>query len=312
MTRPTVLVTSRFLMSRREDWDDGWEVLGPDDLAAGLPPDVAQRAEVIVTDGVGLDPRLVDATANLRLVACFSTGYEGIDLVQLRTRGITLTTAGGVNAHDVADHAIALMLAWWHGIPGADRNVRDGKWRANLAPRSSLRGKRIGIVGLGRIGVEVALRARALGLSVSWWGPREKPDAQYPRATDLTSLARCSDVLVVAMRATAANAGAISSEVLEALGKKGLLVNVSRGFLVDEVALIQALESGAIAGAALDVFAQEPVDARVWARLDNVVLSPHIAGYTLEAGLAMFAQLRENIRCHFAGRPPATPMIDDL
>ena len=287
-------------------------MFGPDDIAKGLSADVASRVRVIVSEGDALDSKLVDALPNLKLVACFSTGYAGIDLAGLRERGVTLTTAGGVNAHDVADHAIALLLAWWHRIPSADRNVRDGKWRGHLTPRHSLRGRRIGIVGLGRIGVGIARRAEALGLSVSWWGPRERPGMGYPRANDIVGLARSCDILVVAMRATAANAGTINSEVLTALGKKGLLINVSRGFVVDELALLQALESGAIAGAALDVFAREPVEAKVWGHLDNVILSPHIAGYTHEAGIAMFGQLRENIRRHFSGQPPLTPVEDDL
>jgi len=312
MTVPTVLVTSRFLLSRREDWDDGWRVLGPDAIEAGLPAESAAGVEVIVTDGDGLDPRLVETLPNLELVACFSTGYEGIDLGHLRSRGIALTTAGGVNAHDVADHAIALLLAWWHRIPTADRNVRDGRWRDRLASRSSLRGKRLGIVGLGRIGLHIARRAEALELSVTWWGPHEKTGTGYARAQSLMELARASDILVVAVRATPANAGMINGQVLRELGRGGLLVNVSRGFVVDEAALVSALRLGTIAGAALDVFAQEPPGPQVWGCLENVVLSPHIAGYTQEAGIAMFGQLRENIRRHFAGQPLLSPVADDL
>ena len=311
MTRPIVLVTRPFLMAQREAWDDGYDLTGPEAVSAGVPSLIA-RIEVIVTDGDSLDLHLVDALPNLRLVACFSTGYAGIDLGRLRARGITLTTAAAVNAHDVADHAIALTLAWWHGIPTADRTVRSGQWRNSLPPRPSLRGRRIGIVGLGRIGLEIAHRAAALDLKVNWWGPREKPSVRYTRAPDLMALARDSDILVVAMRATPANAGAISREVLAQLGPKGLLVNVSRGFLVDEPALIRALESGTLAGAALDVFAEEPTDARVWARFDNVLLTPHIAGYTQEAGTALFAQLRENLRRYFAGLPLMTPVEDPL
>lgn len=314
MERPTVLVASRFLMSQREAWDDGYQLIGPDDLDAGLPQSAGAvaRVEVIVSDGEALDSRLVENLPNLKLVACFSTGYSGIDLGLLRSRGIMLTTAGGVNAHDVADHAIALMLAWWHGITAADRRVRDGSWRGSLAPRPSLHGKQIGIVGLGRIGLQVARRAEALGLRVGWWGPRDKPESGYARASDLICLARNSDILVVCARAIAANAGKIDREVLAALGPKGLLVNVSRGFLIDEPALVRALESGTIAGAALDVFAQEPADAQAWRRFDNVVLSPHIGGYTQEAGVAMFGQLRENIRRHFAGQPLLTPVEDSI
>jgi len=308
---PTVLVASRFLLSRREDWDDGWRILGPDDIHAGLQADTAAGIEVLVSDGDVLDRNLVEALPSLELVACFSTGYPGIDLRHLRLRGIALTTAAGVNAHDVADHAIALLLAWWHRIPAADRNVRDGSWRGRLTPRSSLRGKRVGIVGLGRIGLQIARRAEALGLSVTWCGPREKPGTGYARADSLMSLARASDILVVAIRATPANAGTINGEVLEALGPGGLLVNVSRGSVVDEAVLVRALTLGTIAGAALDVFAQEPANAQVWGRFENVVLSPHIAGYTQEAGVAMFGQLRENIRRHFAGQPLLTPVEDD-
>jgi len=308
---PTVLVASRFLLSRREDWDDGWRILGPDEIHAGLPADTAAGIEVLVSDGDVLDRNLVEALPSLELVACFSTGYPGIDLRHLRSRGIALTTAAGVNAHDVADHAIALLLAWWHRIPTADRNVRDGSWRGRLTPRSSLRGKRVGIVGLGRIGLQIARRAEALGLSVTWCGPREKPGTGYARADSLMALARSSDILVVAIRATPANAGTINGEVLEALGPGGLLVNVSRGSVVDEAALVRALTLGTIAGAALDVFAQEPANAQVWGRFENVVLSPHIAGYTQEAGVAMFGQLRENIRRHFAGQPLLTPVEDD-
>jgi hydroxypyruvate reductase len=306
MTRPTVLAASRFLIERREAWDDGYDLVGPDEIATGLPASLAERIEVIVTGGE-LDSKLVRVLPNLKLVACFSTGYEGIDTSELRARGIALTTAAGVNAHDVADHAIALMLAWWHGIPAADRTVREGKWREALAPRRSLRGKRAGIVGLGRVGLQIARRAEVLGLLVTWWGPREKPDVGLPRAQSLLALSRDSDILIVASRAMAANAGQIDSDVLAALGSSGLLVNVSRGLLVDEPALIEALERGTIAGAALDVFTHEPPDMQVWSRFSNVVLSPHIAGYTRDAGLAMFGQLRENIRRHFAGEPLLTP-----
>jgi hydroxypyruvate reductase len=307
MARPIVLVTTPFLMGQRAAWAEGFELVEPEALSSSSPAIAADRIEVIATGGEAFDHSLLDRLPNLRLVACFSTGYDGIDLDQLRARGVALTTAAGVNAHDVADHAIALLLGWWHGIPAADRVVREGKWRESTPPRGSLRGKRIGIVGLGRIGLQIAARAEALGLQVSWWGPHEKPGSRYPRAESLLALARDSDILMIASRATRANAGQIDADILAALGPQGLLVNVSRGFLVDERALLDALRSRKIAGAALDVFAQEPPDASTWRDLPNVVLSPHIAGYTREAGVALFAQLRENIRRHFAGESLLTP-----
>ncbi len=312
MTRPFVLSVSGPLMEWRRDWDMGYQVLGPDDIAAGLAPMMAAEIEVLVTSGEPLDIGLVAALPALKLVACFSSGYENIDLAYLRTRGIALTTAAGINAHDVADHAIALMLAWRHNIIEVDRRVREGRWRAGLFPRSSLREKTAGIVGLGRIGREVALRAQALGMHVQWWGPRPKADADYLRADSLASLARESDVLFVTSRATATNAHQINGEILSLLGDKGLLVNISRGSLIDETDLIEALESRSIAGAALDVFDPEPTDASVWSRYPNVLLSPHIAGYTQEAVDAMIWQLRENIRRHFSGEALLTPVGDEV
>jgi len=304
---PTILVATPFLMQRRAAWGEGYTLVAPDDVRGGT-----NDIEVLVTSGDALDSRLVDALHRLRLVACFSTGYEGIDTARLRARGVALTTAAGVNAHDVADHALALLLAWWHGVPGADQAVRAGTWRAGLAPRPSLRGRRAGVVGLGRIGLGIARRAEACGMPVSWWGPRDKPDVGYSRAASLLELASASDVLFVASRAVPANAGQIDRAVLAALGPRGVLVNVARGFLVDEAALLEALRARTIAGAALDVFTHEPPDASVWSRLDNVVLSPHIAGYTSDGGAAMFAQLRENIRRHFAGEPLLTPVEEAL
>lgn len=304
--RPAVLVASPFLMERRAEWNGGYALVTPELLASGDSLVPASSIEALVT-GENLDSALIHALPRLKLVACFSTSYGGIDVQLLRSRGIALTTAAGVNAHDVADHAIALLLAWWHGIPAADRTVRAGAWRDGLPPRPSLRGRRAGIVGLGRIGEHIARRAETLGLSVSWWGPRDKPDALWPRAASLPALARDSDVLFVATRATADNAGQIDATVLKLLGAGGVLVNVSRGMLVDEDALLQALRQRTLAGAALDVFDREPPDAAKWRDLDNVVLSPHLAGYTREAGVAMFGQLRENLRRHFAGEPLLTP-----
>lgn len=304
MPGPAVIVASPFLLERRESWDDGFALYD----ARDLPAPVRALAEVIATGGDALDPALVASLPNLKLVACFSTGYAGVDYNRLKARGVALTTAAGVNAHDVADHAIALFLTLHHGGLHADRAVREGRWRENLAPRPSLRGRRAGIVGLGRIGMEIAGRTAAFGMDVRWWGPRDKPGAPCPRAENLIALAEWCDVLMVASRATPDNAKQIGAEVLQALGPEGILVNVSRGFLVDEPALLDALDQRRLGGAALDVFETEPVDPDRWRNLDNTVLTPHIAGYTREAGAGMFGQLHENIRRHFAGEPLLTPV----
>lgn len=311
LSGPAILIHSRFLAARLEDWRPGdYPFCTPDDIAGGVTPHLAQSIEVLVSGGEPLDNALVDSLPRLRLVACFSTGYAGIDLAHLRERGIALTSAGGVNAHDVADHAVALLLAWWHGIVPSDRLVREGGWRDGTPARRSLRGKKAGVVGLGRIGRAIADRLAAHDIEVGYWGPREKPDSRYPRATSLVDLAEQSDILVVASRAVPENAKQIDAEVLRALGQGGVLINVSRGFLVDEQALIAALRDGTIAGAALDVFEDEPTDPALWHGLGNVVLTPHLAGYTLEAGQAMFGQLRENIRRYLSGEALLSPVED--
>jgi phosphoglycerate dehydrogenase-like enzyme len=156
--------------------------------------------------------------------------------------------------------------------------------------------------------MEIAHRAEAHGMDVCWWGPREKPGERRPRAESLQDLAERSDVLFIALRATGEIAGIVDDEVLSALGPAGILVNVARGSLVDEDALREFLESGRLGGAALDVFASEPVPGAAWEGLgDKVLLTPHLAGFTQEAGRDMFGQLRENLRRHFAGEPLLTP-----
>jgi lactate dehydrogenase-like 2-hydroxyacid dehydrogenase len=239
----------------------------------------------------------------LGLIALLTAGYDGIDLDWCRRNGVTVTHARGVNADDVADHAMGMLLAAWRGTLASDRFVREGEWgKRRRPPLRSLRDRKLGVVGLGHIGVAVAKRAEPFGMQVSWWGPREKP-ADWPRAESLEALARDSDILMVACRADETNASLISREVIEALGPEGLLVNVARGSVVDEDALIAALKSGALGCAALDVFVQEPTPAERWAGLDNVLLTPHEAGGSVETVGRMMNLAFENIRLFLAGEP---------
>uniref|UniRef100_UPI002631A41B 2-hydroxyacid dehydrogenase n=1 Tax=uncultured Brevundimonas sp. TaxID=213418 RepID=UPI002631A41B len=255
-----------------------------------------------------LDKALIERLPNLRLVACFTSGYDRIDTEWCRARGLPVTHAPAVNHEDVADHAIGLILAARRQIAAGDRALRAGQWTAEsktITP--SLNGQRLGVVGLGHIGEAVARRAGALRMPVSWWGPRDK-DAAWPRAASLLELARDSDILVVACRADDDNAGLISREVIEALGPAGLLVNVARGQLVDEDALIAALQDGRLGQAALDVFADEPTEAGRWAEVPNTVLTPHTGAATTEALQAMLRLLLENLEAAFAGAPLKTPV----
>jgi lactate dehydrogenase-like 2-hydroxyacid dehydrogenase len=278
----------------------------------GPPLEAAHTIGALVTVGeIPIDKRLAESLPNLGLIACFAVGYEGVDLAWAKARGLKVSHSPAANAEDVADHAMGLVLSSWRRIAEGDRQVRTGGWMAGdkLLSRS-LRGRRLGIVGLGAIGVALAERAEAFGLNVSWWGPREKPDAPWPRAPSLMDLAGGSDILVVAARPTPENAGLISRQVIDALGPEGLLVNVARGQFVDEDALIEALKAGRLGAAALDVFAVEPTPAERWADVPNVVLTPHMAGAASAAVPRMVAMTRENLRRHFAGEPILNPVPD--
>lgn len=307
--KPPLLVQGAHLERLRTDWQDAYDVRLLRDFpdVESFLRGIGAEIEVVVSDGHGPDAQLLAALPRLRLVACFSTGHEGIDTTVLRSRGIALTTAAGVNAHDVADHALALALGAWHGLTAANEAIRSGRWREGAPPRRSLRGRRAGILGFGRIGQAIAARLVPHGIEVEWHGPRPKPEVPHRYRASLLDLARDSDILFVCSRADAANRHVVDETVLAALGSQGVLVNVSRGSLVDEDALIRCLRGGRLGGASLDVFEHEPTDAARWADVPRVLLTPHIAGYTQEAGPAMFERLRENVRRHFAKEPLLTP-----
>ena len=267
------------------------------------------EVRAMITAGEFAIPRdLVEQMPALGLIACFTVGYDGIDVPWATARGLEVSHARDANDEDVADHAIGLILGHRRRIVEGDRRLRAGEWRADDKPLSrSLAGAKIGIVGLGSIGVAVARRAEVMRMQVGWWGPKPKPAAKWPRAESLVDLAKASDIVVVAARAHAGNVGMISAEVIEALGPKGLLVNVARGQIVDEDALIAALKDGRLGGAALDVYATEPTPVERWADVPNTVLTPHTAGATDIAVQRMAAMLMANLAAFFAGQPLPTP-----
>ena len=266
---------------------------------------------IVVAGEFPIDRVLAERLPNLGLIACFTAGYDGVDLAWASERGLKVSHSPGINHEDVADQAIGLMLAAWRDLLEGDAIVREGRWRpTEKRITRSLAGHRLGIVGLGAIGEAVARRAATFGLRIAWWGPHEKPDAAWPRAASLLALAEESDILVVAARAGAENEKLIGRQVIEALGDHGLLVNVARGQLVDEPALIAALRDGTLGMAALDVFETEPTPAERWADVPNVVLSPHTAGATSGALPKMVDLTRENLRRFFAGEPLANAVVE--
>jgi lactate dehydrogenase-like 2-hydroxyacid dehydrogenase len=278
----------------------------------GPPVEAVNLIRALVVAGeFAVDKALAESLPNLGLIACFTAGYDGVDLAWARERGLQVTHSPGVNHEDVADHAVGLMLASWRKIVAGDRMLRAGAWRAHEKMSSpSLTGHKVGIVGLGDIGSGIARRCEAFALDIAWWGPREKPRAPWPRAESLKALAAASDILFVACRATEETRGLITGEIMEAVGPAGLLINVSRGQVVDEDALIAALSAHRLGGAALDVFAQEPTPPDRWATVPNTVLTPHTAGATAAAVPKMVALTRENLRRFFAGEPLVNPVPD--
>jgi lactate dehydrogenase-like 2-hydroxyacid dehydrogenase len=305
--RPTVLI-SHPMLSRLETLvpAEGWTPLRRWEMR----PDQHVEVRAILHAGeVPLEPEFLESLPNLGLIAVVSVGYDGVDVPWCRARGVEVTHAAGLNADDVADHALGLMLASWRDLAASDRMVREGAWTMppKLPLRPSLRGRRLGVVGLGRIGAAAATRAESFGLEIAWWGPRDKP-APWPRAESLADLAAAADILLIACRADASNRGLVSREILEALGPEGLLVNVARGSVVDEDALIGALKDGRLGRAALDVFAEEPTPHARWTDVPNVLLTPHTASRTLETAPRMSEQALENIRRFLAGQTLLSPI----
>ena len=306
--RPALLIMQRHLGQLTPFLESAWTVYR---FWEGPPAEAEAQIQAVVVDGeFELDKALIERLPNLKLIACFTSGYDRIDVDWCRARGLPVTHAPGVNHEDVADHAIGLILSARRQIVAGDRLLRANQWTADskiITP--SLKDQRVGVVGLGLIGEAVARRAEAMRMSVGWWAPRDKP-AAWPRAESLIRLAKDSDILVVACKADDSNIGLISREVIEALGPAGLLVNVARGQLVDEPALIAALKSGGLGQAALDVFTDEPVDPAAWADVPNTVLTPHTGGATTEAVQGMLMLLMQNLHAVFNGEPLKTPVPD--
>ncbi|SPL62415.1 2-hydroxyacid dehydrogenase [Ochrobactrum soli] len=264
---------------------------------------------MIVAGEVPLSNEFIASFPNLRLIACFTTGYDGVDITWAASHGIEVTRAVGANSGDVADHTLGLLIAWQRDIIKGDHLVRTGGWNPKVKNITrSLESLSVGIVGMGAIGRAIADRCIPFRMKVQWWGPRAKPDVPFKRTDDLLSLAANSDVLVVASRAENTNRHMIGRPILEALGPKGLLINVARGSLIDEEALIDALRSHRVAGAALDVFEKEPTDPERWHDVPNVILTPHTAGATKSVLPKLIGQLQSNLDAYFAGERLVTPI----
>jgi lactate dehydrogenase-like 2-hydroxyacid dehydrogenase len=263
---------------------------------------------LVTSAAVGAGADLLAALPALRVVACFGVGLDRVDVEGARRRGIAVSSTPDVLTDCVADLALGALVAVSRGIVAADRFVRRGAWldgRFPLATRVS--GKRLGIVGLGRIGRAVARRAAGFDLELRYHGPRPVPGAPWSFEPSIVELARWADQLVLTCAGGPATRHLVSAEVLAALGPRGFLVNVSRGSVVDEAALVEALVGGKLGGAALDVFEDEPRVPAALLSLENVVLLPHVGSGTQETRDAMADLVLGNLRAFYAEGKLVTP-----
>ena len=275
---------------------------------------LAERAPairaVVTTGALGLNAADMGLLPKLEIVAVNGVGLDGVALDVARARGIAVTTTPNVLTDDVADMALALLLASARHVVALDRFVRDGGWerREAIAPASTLRGKTAGIFGFGQIGQAIAPRLAAFGIHVRYFQPRAIAGTDVPRAESLLALAQESDYLIICAPGTPATRKIIDRTVLDALGPQGTLINIARGALIDEDALIAALQDGHLGAAGLDVFADEPRVPKALRALPNVVLTPHVGSLTVETRHAMGQLVVDNLAAHFAGLPLLTPV----
>ena len=271
---------------------------------------IAPSIRAIAASGESKVPAsLIEQLPKLEIISVFGVGYDGVDVAAAKGRGVMVTHTPNVLNDDVADLAIGLMLAAARQLPAADRYVKEGKWPTGPMPLArKVSGARLGIVGIGRIGQAIAQRALAFNMSVAYTARNAKADLPFKYVATPEALAAESDYLVVITPGGAGTRKLINADVLKALGTKGILVNVARGSVVDEAALIEALQNGVIGGAGLDVFENEPNVPEALRAFPHVVLAPHIGSATTQTRQAMADLAFNNMKSHFDGHAVHTPV----
>lgn len=305
-----VLIYSRFPKAQMLRFGEHYELLN----AAGRPLNEAFSADelagiraMITAGGTPLSGAAMDLLPKLGAIVCYGTGYDGIDLAAAAKRNIAVGHSPGANAASVADIAVTLMLAATRRLLVADDYVRSGNWSGAkpspmMRPQAGMPGRRIGVYGMGEIGRKIAARVAAFETEVGYFS-RSQHDVPYQYFPRLDALAEWCSVLMVAVRAGPDTEHAVDAGILRKLGSDGYVVNISRGSVIDEAALVAALTDGTIAGAGLDVYEKEPHAPDALTALPNVVLSPHLGGHTLESHVAMQDCVLANLGAFFAGRP---------
>jgi lactate dehydrogenase-like 2-hydroxyacid dehydrogenase len=295
------LISEKFSLHRL------WLEADPDAWLAEWGPKL--RAVASSTHVVPIDAAFMRRLPHLQIVASFGVGYEHIDARWAGENGIVVTHTPGVLNDEVADIAMALTLMAVRRLPQAERFLRAGEWLKGGFPlTASLRNRTMGILGLGRIGKAIARRAQSFGLDIVYHGRRAQPDAPYRYYSSLIEMAKASDILMVSAPGGPETRRLVGAEVLRALGPDGVLVNVARGALIDEPALVEALRTGAILAAGLDVFDNEPQVPAELVALPNAVLLPHVGSASTTTRRAMADCVVDNLVAWSEGRPPLTPV----
>ncbi|SCW47007.1 Lactate dehydrogenase [Rhizobium mongolense subsp. loessense] len=315
MSKPQILQVGPY-----PEWDEAplnaafsvhryFEAPDKSDFLAAVGPNV----RAIATRGeLGASRAMIEACPSLELISVYGVGFDAVDLAACRERGIRVTNTPDVLTSDVADLGVAMMLCLSRGMIGAESWVKDGSWAAKgLYPlKRRVWGRRAGVLGLGRIGYEVAKRLQGFDMQIAYSDVAPKDfAADWEFVADPVALAARSDFLFVTLAASAATRHIVGREVIAALGGEGMLVNISRASNIDEEALLDALECGALGSAALDVFEGEPKLNPRFLALDNVLLQPHHASGTIETRKAMGQLVRDNLMAHFSGQPLLTPVL---
>lgn len=315
MTKPEILMTGPYPEWDLVELEEQYEVrklYEAEDSDAFLKRHGPNIRAVATRGEIGAPTGLIVKLPKLEIVSVYGVGYDAVDLAACRERGIRVTNTPDVLTNDVADLGVAMMLVQSRGMIGAETWVKDGSWaQKGLYPlKRKVWGRKAGVLGLGRIGFEVAKRLKGFDMDIAYSDVTAKPYAEgMTFIADPVELARHSDFLFVTLAASAETRHIVSKDVIEALGPEGMLINISRASNIDEEALLKALETGALGSAALDVFEGEPKLNPRFLKLDNVLLQPHHASGTIETRKAMGKLVRDNLAAHFAGSDLPTPVI---
>jgi hydroxypyruvate reductase len=305
-----VLVYSRFPKALMVRIGERFELMD----AAGKPPQQSFAAEqlsgiraMITAGGTPLPAAMMDVMPKLGAIVCYGTGYDGVDLAAAAQRKIAVAHSPGANAASVADLAVTLMLAVTRRLLPADNYVRSGDWAAAkpsplMRPQAGNPGRRIGVYGMGEIGRKIASRLAAFDADVGYFS-RSRREVPYQFFPTLGALADWCSVLMIAVRAGRDTHHVVNTDILRRLGKDGYVVNIARGSVIDEQALVAALADETIAGAGLDVYQKEPHAPDALTAFPNVVLTPHVGGHALDSHVAMQDCVIANLEAFFAGKP---------